>query len=445
MGTITNESKSADRIWKIIIEASEVLRDRCSTMPNIEASDLRDIFISVYQTAEPKFDESTKLGKAMSLIVARSPMVWMETRHFSKLNPVEAALSAIAIAEELNDSLAWSKCCQSGLLPNAMPSLPSDLVARSRTASEGADKLDEAFEITGSAGAGAGTEGPEMLDEDRIAKRVAISQALRKRANISAIFDEVGRMVATFEKQDGERNSGNDERDDVAVGRDIANLLPSQFALDDAQFDANFLDGKLQQYETTTNTDEGLGPIIALLDKSGSMSVEIRDEMTRDDFATALALALAHVAKKQRRDLVMVGYSTNIVYDETAKNGKLGLDQLVQLIGRMGGGGTSFEAATKAGLRHLDSLPKADLVFLTDGECYGDVDPKFVEGVTAKLTEHDAKIIGLNIGPAGKFMTSVSTKLHESIEVEKNRETVLTDLFGEISERRKHFLETDWS
>jgi len=453
--TITNKSDSAARIWDVVYESSESLRKTCedcytTTSKGFTSTDLGDVFLACYQTAEPVFGK-TRVGRFLTEYISRSPSSsWVELREWTKRNPVESAIAAMSIWEDL---IVAAYDAEGNVTQHGMGTL-SDAVRKAKSSDSAATKLAEQVGLNeGYRGSGSGqSDSDDMLTmEEQMSVRLTLAQALRKRGDLNVLFNCIGRLVAQFEAHDGLRNVGGHDREDVTVGRDLPSVLPSEFARDDDQFDSAFLDGRLSQYESTQVEREGLGPIIALIDKSGSMNCPMQgaggtyDGLTRDDFATALAVALVTVARKQGRDIAILPFTQYLRDPIHSSGGRLSVDQVAKLVRMSAGGGTDIAAAIDSGLARLDSQPNADVLLLTDGDDDTKVRAKWLQMVRAKLEEHAAKIITMNIGNAGTVVKEASSELHEQIEQEQKTDEVMSKLMGHLSERRKHFLETDWS
>jgi uncharacterized protein with von Willebrand factor type A (vWA) domain len=106
----------------------------------------------------------------------------------------------------------------------------------------------------------------------------------------------------------------------------------------------------------------GKGPLVVLLDKSGSMDGD------KDIWATAVSLALLEVAQRQRRTFALLAFES-MVRDEQIVGPGDALPE--QALFTATGGGTEIGLALRRGLEliaeHPGVLKKADVVLVTDG------------------------------------------------------------------------------
>jgi len=181
---------------------------------------------------------------------------------------------------------------------------------------------------------------------------------------------------------------------DVEQGGDLGRALPSELAklshpLLRLDLLRTLLERQVLQYQVSGTEALGKGPLIVLLDKSGSM------DGPRDEWATALALALLDHAQRDRRTYALLGSDARVKFETIVRPGEplpeAGL--FVECAG-----GTDIALAIERGLEiiraHPASLKKADLVLVTDGGADSSSAPNMREGA-ARL---GATIFGLGIG-----------------------------------------------
>jgi len=493
MEPIQNISRSADRIWEVVHEASTALsefgqHDRWAVSPwghpdnralptgeqswgFDEKSLLRACFLALYQTAEPVFNPDTRLGEALASYTGiqrhssthdaafeenrkKDLADWISLRGWTRLNPVEAAVSAVGLANDIitlmeinksfgldGDKIDWSAVNSSGA------KLSGRVFKTAKQATESGDDILEEVCGMGSGYSPGGTDGLDL--EDDVSVRITLAAAISRRKDISGLIEAFGRLIAKYDDESGDRAEQGLEHDDMTVGRDLESVLPSELAQEDDLFDAAFLDSKLNQYEMSTKMRKGLGPIIALIDKSGSMTGQLDANVgfSRDDFATALALTLARSARKTDRPIHIIGFCGEIRFEIGSETGKLSVDELSTLVGMVSRGGTDFRAPVKRGLAKLSAEPDADLVLLTDGDCPGQSSELWISSARSKLSEHKARMVGLNIGPMPKHscLSLLCEEVVERIEVADKAEEAMELVFKRILDRRQHFLDSGWS
>ena len=161
---------------------------------------------------------------------------------------------------------------------------------------------------------------------------------------------------------------------DVELGNTISKLLPSEltkFACKRTRrmFYKDFQARKLLQHNYGTKRTLGMGPIVALIDCSGSMDGD------NEIYAKAVCLTLLEIAKNQKRAFLAVHFDSGTDPDDLHTNrfekDKLyDIKNIIDLAEYFGGGGTEFEPPLKRAAHeintHRDFL-KADIVMLTDG------------------------------------------------------------------------------
>ena len=149
----------------------------------------------------------------------------------------------------------------------------------------------------------------------------------------------------------------------------------------------------LMQYQLRGREKEGCGPLIVCIDESGTMSGN------RDVWAKAVAIALLHVAQKQKRKFCMIHYDANVTRIDKFE-GKTHPLEIIDAISHYTGGGTEFEEPLNVAFQMISGgrdtgYKKADIVFITDGQAR--VSDKFLEvfNMGKKLTNF--QVIGIVI------------------------------------------------
>ena len=159
--------------------------------------------------------------------------------------------------------------------------------------------------------------------------------------------------------------------DGIEFGRDLPRMLGSELA---TLADPDLEDLWLHRYSTRTlqqyrqgSTPCKRGPVVVCVDTSGSM----------DEFevaSKALAIAAAKLAQRDRRPVRVILFSCDIeIYDAPQPMaGAPWLEFLAKVAHSFSGGGTDFDLPLEAALETITShelYRRADLVFITDGDC----------------------------------------------------------------------------
>lgn len=202
----------------------------------------------------------------------------------------------------------------------------------------------------------------ERLEE---AKRLRNAKRLVKAAAL------IGKMKGiAFERQRNKINKGHVGVADITRGNDIARLHHAEIAklahpLLRKVFFKDFTERNLLQYKPKSIQKPIMGPAVVCLDSSGSMWG------ARADWAMSLILALHWVCQKQQRPFYVIVFDTIVhkVWDLS----NAGVKEIIDFAStEYGGGGTNFDVPLQEAIRVIREIPKfskADVVFVTDGEC----------------------------------------------------------------------------
>jgi uncharacterized protein with von Willebrand factor type A (vWA) domain len=225
----------------------------------------------------------------------------------------------------------------------------------------------------------------------RLAARLRDDGRLRRIAELAGRFKRIAAM-----KRRTKVRHGADDVGDVEQGSDPGRLLPYELArLIHPRLRLSVLRDMLEdrclQYQLTGTAAMGKGPLVVLLDKSSSMAGE------RDVWATAVALALLEVARRERRTFALLGFDGSVKSEHIVQPGeRLPLEALHVPCA----GGTCIDAAIDRGLELIAAqrgdLLRADIVLITDGES----ETNRVEDLRRQREAMGASVFGVGIGIA---------------------------------------------
>lgn len=281
------------------------------------------------------------------------------------------------------------------------------------------EALQEANEVTDNAEALATLWGNEVGEDvskspDMLLK---MAKALKNSPRMQIISKLLGRLRNQISRaQMSKSEYVPEEFVDITLGNDLSNLLPnSKMLLTHPDLETLFLlkyvqRGLLQQ-EKEGNERLAQGPIIVLVDLSGSMDAPLGDlpgigKVTRADWAAAVALALTILARMQDREYYLAIFDARIRQEIRSRD--ISAAQVTNLLAVRGSGGTNFERPLQKGLDTLEQSEynKADIVFITDGDC--NVSSRFLEKFNkAKETKH-FRVLGVSCGPRGSSIKKFS-------------------------------------
>ncbi len=284
------------------------------------------------------------------------------------------------------------------------------LRAVGKAVAEAAKEVDELHEAAAALGMGVGTTGGH--DPKAVAalfRRVRSDPALKRICDLAGRF----RRVA----QSKQRQKVTHRLDDVVgvePGGDIGRLLTVELGklmVPEMELDTLRRIAERQAFCREHHAVEpvGKGPVIVCLDESGSMSGD------RIHSAKALALALAWVARHQRRWCALVAYSGDTGerllplppgrWDET----KL-LDWLTAFLGR----GSEIDVPVRELPRMYQELKAptgvTDVIFVTDAVCR--LPAAVTDAFLAWKRQAKARLITLVLNTAAGDLTAVSDEIH---------------------------------
>ncbi len=238
-------------------------------------------------------------------------------------------------------------------------------------ASGAIDNAEQAMNALGyGTGAGMSTQHRDPRVAIEIARRVASSHTLKK------VIEIAGRLTATARAKRSSRTEyARSEMVGVEPTDKLQRILPSEMVnlatpMGTANLYRKLMERNAMGYKMTGNEKVGKGPLILVLDQSGSMMGD------KDVWAKGIALALLDAARAEKRSF---GF---IMYDDGIRGEKLFLDpenvnpsEILDLLSVQPNGGTEFYTPIAKALGWIDTamknngkLAKADIVHITDGD-----------------------------------------------------------------------------
>ncbi len=196
-------------------------------------------------------------------------------------------------------------------------------------------------------------------------QKMSASDALKKFAKLLGRLKRIAaRKAASDDKAEGVRVSKPE------TGRDINRALPRELiALAHPALRVQALKrwtrGELALRGEEQKKKLGEGPVVVCEDSSGSM------DGVKQQWAKAVVLALAHYAKLRNRSFAWIMFDTAIQRSRTFQRGRLSPKDLLEIAESRSGGGTDFECPLREAVKVIRTagLKKADIAFITDGDC----------------------------------------------------------------------------
>lgn len=282
---------------------------------------------------------------------------------------------------------------------------PMSLAAQEAVAAAGAAGLEAAENMKGMPSFGAGY-GPGEPTFESPEQALTIAERWANDPKLRAMADMFGRMDPDLRFKRAKRVvGGEDEIVDMEFGDNLKRVIPAEFALlSDPDFEddfyARFLSGELLQFSTVGEENAGRGPILIVLDGSGTMAGE------RNIWSRATAMCLLHIAMLEKRDFALIEFSGGSQLAEWVFPAKVPMDPeaLVDMASHMFGGGTvPLNGVARAAemMKQAPAFKKADVVIVGDGEAgFGPED----EHLRNQLTEMGVRLFGIGIGGSFNYL-----------------------------------------
>lgn len=302
-----------------------------------------------------------------------------------------------AVAERQAAAVAASQIAES---PTPMSLGAAE--ALSAAAQAGREAAEAAAGVP-SFGAGMGAGEPTYTSPEQaisIAEQWATNPDLRKMAELFGRLDRDIRF-----KRSKRVVGGNDEIIDVKLGDDLRRTIPAEFALlADATTEDDFLSRyttkELLEYQTVGEEHAGRGPILIVLDGSGSMGGE------RNIWSRAVAMCMLHIARLEKRDFALIEFSSGGQVCDWLFRAKepMPADKVLDMASHFFGGGTTPIIGMQRALDVMKAAApfrKADVVLVGDGEsAYGPED----DNIRKQFQSMGVRIFGIGIGGSFRYI-----------------------------------------
>lgn len=292
-------------------------------------------------------------------------------RETTRQNPLASEMATVEIGREFAALLEKDK--KNSPSSDGQDGVDGPLLAATaraiKQAQEEADAVEEMQQALGdAAGMGQGTSQDSVgLDKIR-----STFQRMKSSQRLKEIFERAGayRRAAKAIQQSKSKH-GYDDMVGVELGGDVDRLLANELAVlmdEDLELDTlrRIVERQAMCREYEGIDQKSLGPVVVVVDESGSMNgPKIAN-------AKALALAMAWIAKRQKRWCALVGFSGGTEGVRCVlKPGKWNETELLEWLDHFYGGGTTLDVP-------LEQLPnkywtemqapkgKTDVIIVTD-------------------------------------------------------------------------------
>lgn len=286
-----------------------------------------------------------------------------------------------------------------------------------RAGIEAAQKsIDDAQDALNAFGWGTGTGGENVHHSPAVAvelaRRVASSETLKK------IVALAGRLTMIARAKRASRSPyARSEVVGLEPTGNIERLLPCELValadpLSTAALYRKLLEHSALGYQVQGKEAEGKGPIVVVIDQSGSMT-----EADRDVWAKAVALALLDAARAEKRAFGVVLYNGGVVASQLFPHpAESDPRAILELLSSAPAGGTDYAPAIGKALDFIEtagSFKRADVVHITDGSARADGAP----AARARAKAIGCHLFGIGIGRIGSALNAWSDDATEIRDV----------------------------
>lgn len=394
-------SKSDRFMWEDAIEGSKAVQEIVEQTKEWPAFQnlLQDTFNTYYKLQPELRDEheivSSHKGNRPYVERLLEEDATQQTRAYTQLDELASAVAALetgkVLAEEVRKNKQLEENMKNGTQPPPQTQGQLNKALR-RAVKAGMDQAQDVQEQMISWGLdGSG------LQQVPLGERIELAQQL-----MSPRFKKIAQLIGRLRnlaraKQGGSLKHLRDEFHSITIGDDLGRVLPVEFAalsgpLRKLDFLRRLQERKLLEYEVRPIQREGKGPVICLIDASGSMYGN------PIEWAAAVGLALMDTARRQKRDFAAVYFDTQILAEFRFERGKAPPDEIFRFATVGANGGTDYEVPLSWALDVQAESPfrNADIVMISDGECA--VSDEFYTRLMSAKKERGVRIMSILIG-----------------------------------------------
>ena len=206
----------------------------------------------------------------------------------------------------------------------------------------------------------------------RTPENLALLEKVRQSTALKDISKYLGRFREIFAQ--AKKNGyayGRGETYSLELGNNLSCALTSELAMLATPetiplFLRKYQQKQIKQYRRREPIYKGMGDIICCLDESNSTKGEAAA------WGKAVAMTLLEIAAESRRSFALIHFAgSSSCQVDIFRPGEYTLEDKLSAAEIFLGGGTNFERPIREAihLMELEGFEKADVVFITDGEC----------------------------------------------------------------------------
>ena len=212
----------------------------------------------------------------------------------------------------------------------------------------------------------------EPMNMCRTPENLVLLEKARQSTALKDISKYLGRFREIFAQ--AKKNSyayGRGETYSLELGNNLSRALTSELAMLATPetiplFLRKYQQKQIKQYRRREPIYKGMGDIICCLDESGSTEGEAAA------WGKAVAMTLLEIAAENRRSFALIHFAgSNSCQVDIFRPSEYRLEDKLTAAETFLGGGTNFERPIREAIHLMESegFEKADVVFITDGEC----------------------------------------------------------------------------
>lgn len=300
---------------------------------------------------------------------------------------------------------------------------------------EASQEVQEVHEVCEAWGLGEGDNCrvPFQQKKDAVEK-------IRRSTKLQQMTDTIGRMKeSAITEQKKKAKHGAVEIKSVTVGDKIQDTLPSErmnlcMDVTKGDFYRRMTEHSLMQYSKEAHKQKNKGPIIVCVDTSGSMQGD------QEIWSKAVTIGVLEIAQLQKRDFACIIYSSNADKPIIIRKDEVSPDKIIKCAETFHNGGTSFESPLREAMKLIEdsTFKEADVLFITDGDCY--VSDDFCRKFNRVKEEKEFRTLGVlvNIGRGHSSDSSLKefcdnvTYVSSMTDLTDSESAVNTGIFGAL-------------
>lgn len=284
------------------------------------------------------------------------------------------------------------------------------------------------------AGLAPGLESAPPAGQEHDPRRMQLAERLRTDARLRDVLQRAGRIQRIARKRQQVRaEHAREEVVDLERGGDVSRILPAGLArlhhpLLRKLALREIVEGTALQYRLEGKEPQGRGPIVVLLDESGSMEGEPHT------WARAIGIAALGQAAREKRACTVIGFDTRATsahrltatgeaydlgrYPDPSAQGERigGVAELILRVAAIGvHGGTSYDQPLQVALGCGVREDRADLILVTDG--MADVSAAILAELQS-AKERGLRVFGVVLN-GGSVSPSVRAICDEVVELDR--------------------------